>query len=269
MKLKTRAFWRLLPIMTNIWILKSKANRHKKMPEYYKVSERNHFLQKHLTNILRHLNIELKVEGFENVPNGPCLIVPNHSTYIDPLILFSALYSNGDGHKISKTVNFIARVEAKSKRRVRKIAELGDTHYIDPSKPREALVTLTEFGKFVKKNKSCGVIFPEGTRTKDGKLGQFNSGVFKLAQSTFLPIVPVTINNAANALDWKRKDKLVVTVTFHGLMKPQQFQTLPTKSLAEQVKDIVASNYVDQIITSKETIKNTYTKKLTEKAKKQ
>ncbi|WP_369085918.1 lysophospholipid acyltransferase family protein [Metamycoplasma spumans] len=261
MKLKTRAFWRLIPLLTNINILKSKASRHKRMPEYYKVSERNFYLQKHVSNILKHLNIELKVEGFENVPNGPCLIIPNHSTYLDALIMLSALYNHGDGHKTSKVVNFVARVEAQRKKSVKKIAEFADTHFIDPSKPREALTILSEFGKFVKKNKSSGVIFAEGTRTKDGKIGQFNSGAFKLAQSSFLPIIPTTINNAANALDWNRKEKIVVTVTFHKLIKSQTFQTIPTKTLAEQVKNIVASNYVDQIITSKETIKNTYTKK--------
>ena len=39
------------------------------------------------------------------------------------------------------------------------------------------------------------------------------------------------------------------------------FQTLDPKHIAENVKSIIASNYIDQTITSKETIKNTYTKR--------
>jgi len=57
------------------------------MPDYYKVVEKNDFLQQKSNAILNHFNISVNVEGFENVPNGPCLIIPNHSTYLDPLIM--------------------------------------------------------------------------------------------------------------------------------------------------------------------------------------
>ncbi|TPE58086.1 1-acyl-sn-glycerol-3-phosphate acyltransferase [[Mycoplasma] falconis] len=260
MKLKTRIFWRVLPIMSNIWTLKAKARRHKKMPEYYRKHEKNHFLQKHLSNILKHLNIEVKVEGFDNVPNSSCFLTPNHSTYVDPLIIMSALYNHGDGSKVSKVANFVAKEEAKSNKTAALISTLCDVHYIDTSKPRDAWAVMSEFGKFVKSNKSCGVVFPEGTRTKDGKLGAFNSGVFRVAQAVFLPIVPVTILNAANALDKNRKGKLTVTVIFHPALKPIEFQTLDSKVLAEHVKGIVSSKYEDQEITSDETKKNKYTK---------
>ncbi|AXE60811.1 1-acyl-sn-glycerol-3-phosphate acyltransferase [[Mycoplasma] phocae] len=261
MKLKTRVFWRALPIGINILKLSGKASRNLKMPEYYRTDEKNYFLQKHLSKILDHLNVKLKVNGFDNVPNGPCLLIPNHSTYLDPLIMFSALWNHGDGKKQSKLVNFIAKKETQGKKRIKKIAELANTHFIDTKKPREALEVLNNFGKFVKKNKSCGVIFAEGTRTRDGKLGNFNSGAFRVAQSNYLPIIPVTINNAANALDWKRNKPLEVEVTFHHQIKPIQFQTIDSKALAESVKKIIASNYIDQTITSKETIKNIYSKR--------
>jgi len=44
-------------------------------------------------------------------------------------------------------------------------------------------------------------------------------------------------------------------------MKPIQFQSLDSRVLAEQVKSIVASDYIDQTITSNETIKNKYSKR--------
>ncbi|TPI01928.1 lysophospholipid acyltransferase family protein [Mycoplasma struthionis] len=261
MTLKTRVFFRMLPILSNIWSLEIKSRRFKKMPDYYKVEERNHFLQKHSAKILKHLNIELDIKGVENVPNSPCLIIPNHSTYLDPFFLWSALWNHGDGNKRSRIVNFLARKETKNKRSVKLISYLGDTYFIDTQKPREALETLTAFGQFVKRNKSCGVIYPEGTRTRDGKLGNFNTGAFRVAQSTFLPIVPVTINNAANSLDWKRKGKLVVEIIFHNQLKPVQFHTLDPKALTERVKEIIQKDYKEQVITSKETLKNNYTKR--------
>ncbi|AZZ65289.1 1-acyl-sn-glycerol-3-phosphate acyltransferase [Metamycoplasma phocicerebrale] len=261
MKLRTRKFWRFLPLIHNILTLNSKADRNRRMPEYYKFGEKQHFFQKYGSNILKHLNIEVKVEGFENIPSGPCLLTPNHSTYLDPLIIMSSLWNHGDGSKKTRYGTFVARSEAKSKKIVYKISELIDTFYIDLSKPKETLAVLKEFGQYVKRNQTCGVIFPEGTRTKNGKLNDFNPGVFLLAQSAYIPLVPVTINNAANALDNNRNGKLTITVKFHPVIKPQQFQTLDKKDFALWVHDIVKKDYIEQTITSKETINNTFTKR--------
>lgn len=265
MKLRTKLFWNALPLWITYLTLKSKASRHIKMPEYYTKFERNKICQTKFAKVLKYFGITLKVEGFENVPNGPCLIVPNHSTYFDALIMSVALSNQGDGQKASKYVNFIARSEVANKKSIRKIAQLIDTHYLDFSKPRELLSALFEFGNAVKANKSCGVIFAEGTRTKDGKLGDFQTGAFKLAQSCYLPIVPVTINNAANALDKNRNSKLEIEVIFHSQIKPITFQTIASRDLADQVKNIIASKYIDQTITSNETKKNAYSKKKVKK----
>ena len=52
---------------------------------------------------------------------------------------------------------------------------------------------------------------------------------------------------------------------FHQQIKPIVFQTLDSKDLAEHVKNIIASEYKDQKITSDETIKNKFTKKVNNK----
>lgn len=261
MKLKTRKFWNFLPLVINYLKLKSKAARNKRMPEYYTLSQKCDMFRKYTYNILKLLGIKLKVNGFDNVPNGPCLLVPNHSTYLDPFFIASALWNFGDGNKITKNFAFIAKAEVKNKKNIFKIAELINTFFIDLEKPREIPETLLEFGNYIKSKKLCGVMFAEGHRTEDGKLGEFNSGAFRTAQSAFLPIVPVTINNACNALDNNRKGILEVEVTFHNLMKPIMFQTLNPKDIADQVKSVIASNYKDQVVTSKETIKNKYSSK--------
>ncbi|PZW00609.1 lysophospholipid acyltransferase family protein [Metamycoplasma auris] len=261
MKLKTRIFWRIIPILHNITVLKSKAARNRRMPDYYKQGEKHFYIQKHCSNILKHLNVDVQVEGFENIPSGPCFLTPNHSTYLDPLIIVSALWNHGDGSKKSKQATFVARSEVQKKKTIKKISDLIDTFYIDTNKPKEALSILREFGQYVKRNSTCGVIFPEGTRTKDGKLQTFHAGAFLTAQSTYIPLVPVTINNAANALDKNRDGKLVVTIKFHPVIRPQQFQTLDKKDFADWIKSIVESSYTNQTITSSETINNTFSKR--------
>ncbi|AWX69378.1 lysophospholipid acyltransferase family protein [[Mycoplasma] anseris] len=260
MKLRTRKFWNILPLACLYWNLQDKARRHKRMPEYYSKAERNETVQRRFAKMLKYLGIELDVKGFDNVPNTSCLIIPNHSTYLDALIMDVALYNRGNKEAKSKTVNFIANSAVQDKKGVALVASLIDTFYLDMKKPREMVNTLYEFGKFVKINNSCGVIFAEGTRTKTGKLNDFKAGAFKIAQDCYLPIVPVTINNAANALDNNREGKLKIEVIFHPVLKPQSFSAISSSDLASQVQNIIASSYVDQVITSKETIKNTYTK---------
>lgn len=261
MKLKTRLFLQAIGLLHNYVTLRTKASRAKRMPEYYSLGEKCKIFRDNSSSIIKRFGIQLNVEGFDNIPDGPCLMVPNHSTYLDPFIIAASLSNNGDGKKLSKKFAFIARSEVAAKKSVKTVADFINTYYLDFSKPREILKTLLDFGSYVKNNKVSGIIFAEGTRTKDGKLGEFNSGAFKLAQSTYLPIVPVTINNACNALDKNRDSKLNVEVIFHQQIKPIVFQTLDSKDIALQVKNIIASRYKDQIITSNETIKNKFTKK--------
>lgn len=265
MKLKTRLFLRGIGLLHNYVSLRSKASRAKRMPEYYSLAEKCKIFRTNASSILKHFGIKINVKGFDNIPDGPCLLIPNHSTYLDPLIIASSLSNQGDGKKLSKKFAFIARSEVARKKSVKAIADLINTYYLDFSKPREILNTLLDFGAYVKNNKVSGIIFAEGTRTKDGKLGEFNSGAFKLAQASYLPIVPVTINNACNAMDKNRDAKLNIDVVFHQQIKPIVFQTLDSKDLAEHVKNIIASEYKDQKITSDETIKNKFTKKVNNK----
>jgi len=54
-------------------------------------------------------------------------------------------------------------------------------------------------------NKGVGLCtFPEGTRSEDGRMGEFKRGAFKMALTTGAPIVPISISysNVLNPKDW-------------------------------------------------------------------
>ncbi|ASI54125.1 lysophospholipid acyltransferase family protein [Metamycoplasma hyosynoviae] len=261
MKLKTRIFWNLGPILHHYLTLISKAKRAKKMPEYYSTGEKIKQFQTRSIKLLKCFGIKLKVEGLENVPVGSCVIAPNHSTYFDPLIISAALSKEFSNTQDSRKFGFIARQEIAKRKSIKKIAEFINTYLIDFSKPREIPEVLKNFAEYIKNNKLAGIVFPEGTRTKDGKIGEFQSGAFRIAQMAYVPIVPTTINNACNAYDKSRKGILEVTVTFHSPIKPINFQTLLPADLGNLVRDKILSNYVEQNITSDETKHNKYSKR--------
>ena len=69
------------------------------------------------------------------------------------------------------------------------------------------------------------MIFPEGTRSEDGKMLPFKKGAFRIARDNELPIVPVTIVGAYEA--WRPHAKLI----FGGKVKLMIHDPIPTTGL--------------------------------------
>ncbi len=65
---------------------------------------------------------------------------------------------------------------------------------IDRSNPRDAMASIERAVQSIRSGHSV-ILFPEGTRTRDGKLQPFKRGAFSLAVKAGVPVVPVTINN--------------------------------------------------------------------------
>lgn len=74
----------------------------------------------------------------------------------------------------------------------------GGSILIDRKNPRQALPEMMKFGEYIEKNNYAAVIFPEGTRSKDGKPKPFKTKgleiLFKKVPSAL--VVPLTVNNS-------------------------------------------------------------------------
>lgn len=74
----------------------------------------------------------------------------------------------------------------------------GGSALIDRKDARQALSAIGAFAKYLEKNKRAGVIFPEGTRSRDGQPKRFSENGVKIL-TKFAPsatVIPVTINNS-------------------------------------------------------------------------
>ncbi len=130
--------------------------------------------------------------GGRNVPaTGPVLIVANHQAHLDPPLI---------GAPIGRHLDYVARVGLYRSSRVlawfmsvfnaTPIQEdRGDTRAI-----KDVLARL-EAGRAV-------VIFPEGTRSEDGSVGEFKRGIALLVKRSECPVIPVAIEGAFDA--WPR-----------------------------------------------------------------
>jgi 1-acyl-sn-glycerol-3-phosphate acyltransferase len=98
------------------------------------------------------------------------------------------------------------------------------------------------------------MIFPEGTRSEDGKIQHFKDGAFLLAQSAQVPVLPIIIEGTANALPKKgfvMKTKQSITITVLDPIPYSTFANLTARELAEKVRSLMIKNLNHQINLSK------------------
>lgn len=137
-------------------------------------------------SLLTVAGVKVQVVGLENIPDEPCLFVSNHQGNFDiPLLI---------GH-IPRKLSFISKIEVKKIPIVPLWMEHMGCIFMDRKNRRQAIKAIIDGAKKLEEGHSV-VIFPEGTRSKGGPLGEFKKGSFKLATKSMATIVPVTINGS-------------------------------------------------------------------------
>lgn len=132
-------------------------------------------------SMIRTAGGTVSVEGLENMPEEPAVYVSNHRSYFDiPLVL---------GYLGDDTKPLVAKKEIGKIPLIRAWMEELHCVFLDRDNPREAIKNIKEAEYWVAEGYSM-VVFPEGTRTKDGYLGEFKPGAFKIAQNNKVPVVP-------------------------------------------------------------------------------
>ncbi len=130
--------------------------------------------------------VNVTVSGSELLPEGPVIFMSNHQSNFDILALLAAMPRRF--YWIAKKELFEIPLFGHSMRR-------GGYIPLDRSDGRKALQSLDEAAATIRQGKSV-VLFPEGTRTTDGKLLPFKRGGFVLARKADVPVIPVTINGS-------------------------------------------------------------------------
>ncbi|MGZ9755656.1 lysophospholipid acyltransferase family protein [Mycoplasma sp. 6243] len=234
------------------WLkLGSMLRKYKKTPELVSREQRYKFILKIAKKLIKIYNIDLAIEGIENIPNnGGIILTPNHKSYIDALVLIAALeQTNQEFIDKPRVPTFIGKEGLKKSKTIYKSMQLLDSFFIDNKNIRDSLRTLDEFTDFVKNQKTFGIVFPEGTRIKEEKLGDFKSGIYKMANNTYMDVIPVAISNTLDAFSLKRHGRIKVTVSFLTTLKAKTNITKEPAIIATKAKDMIAAKlgYTDEI----------------------
>lgn len=215
-------------------------------PNKFTLQFRNDFVCKKLKKLFKLFKVEVDVKGYENLGNGPAILVGNHQDNIDAFIVIWGLKKQTeDKTEINKISTFIAKHDLQYKAKTRYPLNVINTFFLDRDNLKKSLETYNSFGRFVKENKTFGVIFPEGTRNREGKVGEFKPGVFKICKKELLPIIPFTINNSVSGTDFNRKKTLKAEIIFHKRIPANSLVTQNTISIAERVQNIVSSSFIE------------------------
>ena len=136
--------------------------------------------------------VRVKVQGIENIdPKASYIFVANHQSIYDIPLVYGWLNNN---------FKWIMKKELRRLPVIGKTCELMGHIFIDRSHPMRAKQSLEAAKKNLKQGESSIFLFPEGTRTRNGKIQRFKRGAFTIARDLHLPIVPVTIIGAYDAL---------------------------------------------------------------------
>lgn len=135
-------------------------------------------------------NLEMLREVDENGKKGklkPAMYVANHSSWMD--IPFVAWIFGIANYK------FIAKAELRKVPIVGRAVQVGGHVMLDRTNRRSQMAAYKAGVQWLKDGVNL-VTFPEGTRTKTGRMGSFKKGAFKMAQAVGTPVVPISIHHA-------------------------------------------------------------------------
>ena len=187
--------------------------------------------------LLKLSSVTLQTIGFENiVKDRNYLIVSNHQSQVDIVALSAA---------IPFKFGWMA------KRELFRIPFLG-WHMsrmgyvpIDRSSIKSSTSGLMMAANVLKNGASL-VIFPEGSRSVDGKLKPFKDGAFFIAVESQVPILPITIRGTADILKKgsSKINKGGITITVSEIINVENFK----HSDRDKLKEIVRGSIVSKII---------------------
>jgi len=156
---------------------------------------------------LRLAGLPMLVRGLENIPPGPVVLAPNHTSYLDALVLVSILGPRNFG--------FIAKREFLGNPLMRLLLTGFGCVFVERFDVQKSAEHADELVEAARGGRSLA-IFPEGTLQRRAGLLPFRTGAFQVAAQAGIPVVPVALRGVRSVLRdgtwYARRHPIAVTI---------------------------------------------------------
>lgn len=163
----------------------------------------------------------VRVRGLRRLPAGPCVVVSNHASYLDGLVLTAALPSR---------FTFVVQDGAEKWPYIGLVIRRMGVRFVNRSSAKAAAAQTRSLIRRLQQGESLAV-FAEGTFKPEPGLLPFRKGAFLMAARAGVPVVPVAIRGTRRFLGegryWLRHSRIVIKV----------LPTLPANSDADALRD--------------------------------
>ena len=181
------------------------------------------------------LGTRISFRGLEKIPkNRPLIIVANHQTTIDIPAVIVGFRKNHP--------KFISKIElGKGIPSISYNLRHGGSVLIDRKNPRQAVKDILMLGKHIEENKYAACIFPEGTRSRDGKIKPFMpAGIASLIKtSPSALVIPFAIDGNYELM---KHGYFPMTLGVHlklTVFDPIDPKGMDTAELAKKIEDMI------------------------------
>ena len=174
------------------------------------------------------------IEGRENLPRDvACVLVSNHQSFVDILVLF----------RLATHFKWVSKIE---NFRVPFIGwNMSLNRYIKLVRgKRESVLQMMRDCEHALASGSSVMIFPEGTRSLDGRMRSFKPGAFEIAKRARCPIVPIALDGTSRALPkrgYLLQGRHPIRVRVLEPISPASFANLSVEELTERVRARIAA----------------------------
>ena len=180
---------------------------------------------------------DVHLEGpFPENPRNPYVVVSNHFSQADPPIIA----------RVPWEMKWVAKQELFNLPFAGWLLKMSGDISVDRSSKQSRARVLVRAAKYLAQN--CSVMFfPEGTRSRDGRVHRFSDGAFRLAIEEGVPVLPIAIDGTHDALPkhsiWFNPDAERIRVKVLEPVDTADYETEDARSLQRTVR----AHIIDQI----------------------
>ena len=207
---------------------------YSKLCHYAKNTDRYSYQEKwdHIRYIMglavKTSNVDLQVTGIENIPTeGGFMLYGNHQGMFDVVAIAASC---------PRPLSIVYKKELKNTPILKQIYACTKSFAMDREDVRQSLTVINSVTEEVKQGRPY-VIFPEGTRSKNGNtMGLFHGGSFRCATKSKCPIVPMALIDCFKAFDQKGSAPLTAQLHYLKPIPYEEYAGMKPAEVAELVK---------------------------------